>query len=138
MSKKSALPITVIVLVLVLLFSGCTSSVPTGTSSETTGQATAIQTSPSAGTPTGGSLIIKNNGSQDIHAWITTDQSAWGGNGNNRINPAASLTLQYESAPGGAQQYLCIGRSEKVAKCTEIMSTITTLVWDGTALSANP
>ena len=117
-------------LIMFAVITGCTSS---QTDSAGSSAVTNAPVATSVPVEVSSSITVKNTGSQDIHAWIATDQSAWGGNADNRINPASELSVPHSSS--ASPSYLCIGRSEKVIKCTDVSTGINVLVWDGTNLN---
>lgn len=93
-------------------------------------------------------VMVKNAGTQEVHAWITGDQLSWGGNSGNRIGPGQETTLTSPVSAsdgsngqngGSAPEYLCIGRSEKVLTCYELtrasLPASGVLVWDGKNLA---
>jgi hypothetical protein len=141
---RNALAILIIcgTLLAITIAAGCTGS------SGTTGSAPSDTTLPVAtagttGTPQSiapaASVVVKNTGAQEIHAWIASDQVTWAGNSDNHIEPNGQIQLAYTSSGGStgstSPSYVCIGRSEKVLKCTSITPAVGALIWDGTSLT---
>lgn len=132
---KTAAVLLCLAVAAIMIAAGCTAS--SGTGNAAPGSAgTVTPAEPVA--PNSGSLVIKNNGPGEIHAWIASDQAAWAGDANNEIGPGKDSTLAYAVAgsPGtAAPVYACVGRSEKVLECTALPPASGVLVWDGTALA---
>ena len=110
-----------------ILLAGCT-----GTTSTAGAQGTPVPTTGSVAAP--GTVVVKNMGADEIHAWIATDQTTWAGSSANRIGPNGQLTIPYTASP----VLVCIGKSEKILTCTSLVPSSSTLVWDGNALSTSP
>lgn len=91
---------------------------------------------------TGAPVVIKNTGALEIHAWIASDQAAWGGNHANRIGSGEQVTLTYIPANrdrGSTNPaYVCIGMNEKILKCTSLAPAAAGFTWDGTTLAPGP
>jgi hypothetical protein len=139
MQDRQILQILVMVIVFVVLLSaGCSSTKPDAAPASPV-------SSPAQGPGASGQpsqIVVKNTGTMDIHAWVSSGSNAWGGTPGDHINPGGSETLSIpaDASGGTTQHFICMGRSEKVLTCREItpasVSASGILVWDGTNLNA--